>query len=336
MKKLTIKDIAKEAGVSIATVSRVLNNTGNPSEESKKKVLAIVKELNYQPNAVARSLKIQQTNTVGVIIPDISNPYFMSIAKGIEEILEKPGYSIIFASSDENPQKETRLLNTLVEKRVDAIVLATAGGNNERIINTNKNTIPIFLIDRDIDDNKNKLFFVGEDNYQSAYDLTMNVLNQGYRDIGVIKGNPQVSTGQERYNGYLQAMKDSGLTDVKTKIYDGNFIEEDGINAIKQWREIDQLPSAIISFNNKMTYGALIELLSNEKDHTQMVYLASYGETNLEKALDDLNMSYVRQIPYEMGLKVGEKLLNKLRNPDIESERIIFKSEIIELKELNS
>src|SRR5690625_2412861 len=124
---VTIKDIARVSGVSTASVFSVLNQSGNTSKELREKVLETVERLNYQPNSIAHSLKLQQTNIFVVIIPDISNSYFMCISKGIEAAIGMNEYSLIFASSDENPEKEQKLLKTFVEKRVDAIVIATSG-----------------------------------------------------------------------------------------------------------------------------------------------------------------------------------------------------------------
>src|SRR5699024_1670570 len=197
--EVTIKDIANELGISIATVSRVLNNSEYASKEVKERVLETAKKMKYQPNAVARSLKKYRTNTVGVIIPDISNPYFMTISKGIEDSIQESGYNLIFMSGDENPEKERKQLQVLIEKRVDAVVLATSGKNEEMIKSIGDSGIPIVLVDRKINDDSMDLDMVVEDNVKGAYDLTSRLIKQGHTQIGVINGSLKVSTGIERY-----------------------------------------------------------------------------------------------------------------------------------------
>src|SRR5690625_3979190 len=191
--KPTIRDIARESNVSIATVSRVLNNTGYASDKVKNSVLKAAKKLNYQPNAVAKSLKSNKTNTIGVIIPDISNSYFMDISKGIEDTISNNNYNIIFCSSNENPAKERKLLKVLFEKRVDAIVVATSGENDKQILKLKKYGIPVILVDRKIDESI-QIDTVVENNFEAAYEITKQLILLGHKNIGVVNGPLNVTT----------------------------------------------------------------------------------------------------------------------------------------------
>jgi len=166
MVKSTIKDVALEANVSTATVSRVLNESGFVSDEIKQRVYLAIKKLNYQPNAIARSLKQDKTNTIGVVIPDITNMYYMTIAKGIEDTVQEKGYNLIFCSSNENPKKEKNLLQLLVEQRVDAIVLATAGSNEEKVKEICQSGMPVVLVDRIFEVEGQELDSVTENNFE--------------------------------------------------------------------------------------------------------------------------------------------------------------------------
>src|SRR5690625_622084 len=154
---------------------------------------------------------MHKTNTIGVIIPDISNPYFMRISKGIEDTIEKSGYILIFVSGDESPEKEERTLKALIENRVDAIVLATSNEDNEMIETVQKTGIPIVLVDRKIEENLTDFNFVIENNFQGAYQLTKYLIDQGHHQIGVINGLLRVSTGMDRYLGYQHALKEYGM-----------------------------------------------------------------------------------------------------------------------------
>lgn len=329
MEKLTIKDIAKASGVSTASVSRVLNDEGNTSQELKDKVMSVVRELNYQPNAVARSLKLKHTHTIGVIIPDISNSYFMKISKGIESIISEQDYSLIFASSDEDSEKEEKLLKTFIEKRVDSVVIATAGGNDEQILNINNFGTPVILVDRELKVTTKDLSFVVEDNVKSAYELTKSVLDKGHTSIGVINGNLQVSTGFERFQGFIKALNEYGMFQNKDLIYNGKFIEEDGVNAVKKFMSLEEKPTALISFNNTMTLGVIFELVKQDIELSDRLYLASYGETKEVKLLRNYKIVYVEQSPYEMGVEVGRILLEKLQFPDVKNKEYIFNPKII-------
>lgn len=226
MNNATIKDIAKELNISTATVSRVLNNSGYASDEVKKKVLETAKRLNYRPNAIARSLKKHQTNTIGIIVPDISNPFFMKVSRGIEDIVHKNGYHLIFASADENPKKEREMPQVLYEKRVDALVLATSGENEDYIKKIKSAGIPIILVDRKINNETLGLDYVVEDNIQGAYELTRYIIKHGHTRIGVVNGSLTVSTGWERFEGCKMALKENGIDLNSAYTFNGDFTKE--------------------------------------------------------------------------------------------------------------
>lgn len=314
MMNSTIKDIARESGVSIATVSRALRNRGYASREVKERVLAAAKKLNYQPNAVARSLKNHRTNTIGVIIPDISNPYFMKISKGIEDTIHDSGYNLIFVSGDEKRNKEREMLQVLLEKRVDALVLATSGENEEMINKIKKSGVPIILIDRKIKDPSIEHDLVEEDNICAAYQLTLYLIQQGHTKIGVVNGSFKVSTGIERYMGYKRAIKEHGIEENPELIFNGNFSEDDGAKAIDHFFSLAEKPTAIISFNNTMTVGAILQIKRTGYSIPDDIVVASYGEVEASELLSSLGIVSIHQSPYEMGVRTGQIILDRLMN----------------------
>lgn len=314
MNNVTIKDIAKELNISTATVSRVLNNSGYASPEVKERVLEMANKLNYRPNAIARSLKKNQTNTIGVIIPDISNPFFMKISKGIEDVIHPGGYNLIFASTDENPKKERKMLQVLFEKRVDAIVLATTG-ENEEYINKIKNTgIQVILVDRKLNTDELDLDYVIEDNILGAYQLTSYLIKQGHSRIGVINGSLSVSTGYERFEGYKKAMAEYGLQTNLEYIYNGDFTQMSGFKGAEYFLNMPQMPTAILSFNNTMTFGVLLQLAQRGISNFENLMIASYGENEAEQLIKEPKIISIKQHPYKMGVRVGEILLQRLVN----------------------
>lgn len=321
MSKATIKQVAKEAGVSTATVSRVLTGSSFVSDEVKAVVMAAVNKLNYQPNALARGLKQDRTYTIGIVLPDIANTFFMTVCKGIEEILHEQGYHLIFASSDEDRHKEQRLLHLLQEKRVDAIVLATTGGNEELIGRIVHFGTPVLLLDRamSIGGVDPQIDRVTEDNFAGAYQLTQSILVKGHTRIGVVNGFLDVSTGYDRYQGYLHALQEAGVAESSTLVYDGEFSVEGGMRAAAYFMEQADKPTAIISFNNQMSFGVLQSLVQQQVKMPEDLMLASYGAVDAALLLQRPGIVMVRQQPYEMGLQTGEILLKRLEDKKYET-----------------
>ncbi|MBU5346926.1 LacI family DNA-binding transcriptional regulator [Paenibacillus lautus] len=334
MAKATIKQVAAAAEVSTATVSRVLNDSDYVSDEIKERVMAAVNQLNYRPSAIARSLKQDRTYMIGVIVPDISNPYFMGISRGIEDIVGKEGFQLIFCSSDENPDKERRLLKLMQEKRVDAVVLATSGGNDPAIKQLADSKMPIVLVDRKLDSTETgvSLDLVAEDNTQGASRLTRKLLEDGHTAIGVVNGPTRSSTGRERLEGVRKAMKEYGLNE-EPMVYNGDFSTEDGIRAVRQFLGAEHRPTAIISLNNRMSLGVLLEIISSGLKIPTDMAVASFGEVEAGPLLKESGLYYMEQHPYDMGIKAGEILLRRIREetPLSEPENKIYSNEVKQL-----
>ncbi len=329
MARVTIKDVAKKANVSTATVSRVLNNVGFVSEEIKKRVFDAVDQLNYQPNAVARSLKQDKTNTIGVVIPDISNPYFMTISKGIEDTIQELGYQLIFCSSDENPEKESGFLRLLYGNRVEAIVLATSGKNEELIDDIHRAGIPIILMDRRIEQPDLKLNLVEEDNLQAAYDITKSLIEQGHTNIGVVNGPDHVSTAKDRYLGYKKAIDAYGIAEDPNLTFNGAFSQEGGRQAVEHFLNLKKKPTAILALNNAMAFGVLLELFKRGYRVPEDMTVASYGEIEAAELLKNLCITSIKQYPYEMGKKIGNLILNCLLKKDVPPSHEVIQSTLV-------
>ncbi|MEK3917696.1 LacI family DNA-binding transcriptional regulator [Paenibacillus sp. FSL H7-0331] len=312
MAKATIKQVAAEAGVSTATISRVLNSSGYVSDEVKNRVMLAVDKLQYQPNAIARSLKQDKSFTIGVVLPDISNPFFMTICRGLEDVVQEYGYHLIFCSSDELPEKEAQLLQLMTEKRVDAVVLATTGGNEDLVARMSAAGIQFILVDRSLDLPGPAVDLVAEDDVNGAYELTKQLILQGHSVIGVINGCMGVSTGQDRFVGCLKAFTEAGMEHEAAYDYDGKFTESGGREAVRYFLQMAKPPTALLSFNNKMTFGALLELTENGRDIPGDIAIASYGEVEAARLLKRSGIVYVDQKPYELGIKAGRTVLHRL------------------------
>jgi LacI family transcriptional regulator len=315
--KTTIKQVAVEAEVSIATVSRVINKSGFVSAEVKERVCSAISKLNYKRNSIARSLKQGKSSVIGVIVPDISNPYFMKICKGIEDAVGSEGFQLMLCSSDEKSTKENHLLQFLSEKRVGAIAVATSGGNDEYIKGIALDGIPVVLLDRGLYRNSlyKTLDIVAENNTAGAFKLVNCLLEEGYSSIGIINGPINISTHLERYLGVLQALNEWG-TEKNIAFYNDSPTVEGGIRAVRHLIKENNGLTAILSLNNRMTLGALSELNQRGLRIPEDMAIASYGEVEAARLLKQPNIYYIDQKPYEVGKGAGDILLRRIQGVD--------------------
>jgi len=211
-KKVSLKDIAKAVGVSTALVSYVLNNKEKEARVGKEIAEVIRKkaaELNYQPNQIAKSLKSGKSFTIGLIVADISNPFFANIARTIEDEAKKNNYTVIFGSSDESAEKSQDLMDVLIKRQVDGFIIAPSEGSESQINYLAKAKIPFVLVDRYFP--KIQTNYVVTDNFQAAYDATQHLIENGYKRIGMIAYKSNLIHMKERIRGYKSAMKDHAL-----------------------------------------------------------------------------------------------------------------------------
>jgi LacI family transcriptional regulator len=212
----TIKDVALEAKVSVATVSRVLNNSGYVSEDTRKRVLKAITKLDYKPNEVARILFKKQSRTVALIVPDIKNPFFPEIARAIEDVLSNKKYTLILCNSDEQEEKEKMYLDLMKQKYVDGIIIVTSTLTPKHIV---KNGIPMVALDRPIDDT---IPSVSVDNYEGAKQAVRHLKSIGCKKIAHIRGPRNVINADERFRGYLDEVRKEPWFK-EDYIVDGNF-----------------------------------------------------------------------------------------------------------------
>lgn len=327
--KVTITDVAKAANVSISTVSRVLNGNYPVSEELRTRVLKAVKELNFQPNALARSLKQQKTFLVGVVVADISNPFFMEIAKGIESAMHSEGYNLIFCSTDENPEKEVTLLRLLSERRVDAIILASCGNDPAHINQLVERGFPVVLIDRRVENCAAEV--VAEDNFASSFKLVRHLIEKGHRKIGIVNGLLSVSSGRERFEGFKKALEHNNTPLEEKYVIQGNFRRRDAYEAVTAMIHDngDDLPTALFVANNLMAEGTMAALRKCGLRIPEDISLVSFGSIR-NHDLIDVRLTSISQNAFALGLKAGEIALKRIRTgPNGEVKEFIMVPEII-------
>ncbi|MHC5784545.1 LacI family DNA-binding transcriptional regulator [Pseudomonas idahonensis] len=250
----TIKDVAALAGISYTTVSHVLNKTRPVSEEVRVKVEAAIKRLDYVPSAVARSLKAKTTATIGLLVPNSLNPYFAELARGIEDYCERNGYCVILCNSDDNPDKQRNYLRVLLEKRIDGLIVASAGGDSGLAQGLAGVRTPMVIVDRGLEGVDADLVRI--DHHYGAYLATRHLLELGHRDIACIGGPANTSVAQMRLAGFRQALQEAGVEVPAGRILESDFSSTGGYRAAAQLLE-SRPPSAIFAANDMMGIGVL-------------------------------------------------------------------------------
>ncbi len=325
----TIYDVAKKAGVSAMTVSRVINGKKDVKPETRERVLKAIEELGYVPNSLARSFVLQKTRTIGLVITDITNPFFTTLARGVEDTAMKSQFSVIFCNTDEDPDKEVLYLELLARKRVDGVILASASGRRGPLKSILLRNIPIVLIDREVDGLED-LDIVKGDSVYGAYLLTKHLLDLGHRRIGIIVGSKNISTAEDRVEGYKRALIEAGVTIDEELIRFARYSREDGYKVTKDLLSLDNPPTAIFGGNNFIAVGAMMAIRDSGLNVPEDIALVSFDD------IESLSQVYpfftvVTQPAYSMGVIAAELLIRRIEDKDRVRERrkVILQPELI-------
>ena len=308
---MRIQDIERLANVSVATVSRVINNNNNVKEETKERINQIIKENNYYPNIIARNLSKNENNTIGVIVPDIKNLYFASIMDGIVDEANNRNLNIILGCSNENFKLQKKYIELFIEQRVKGIIIAVTQNSYDKInfFDQISSKIPLVLIDRKIDKQMPGVFF---ENFYSSYGVIEKFIKHGKKKIGFLAGPQTISTAKERLDGYKKALKDNGIKYDKELVLYGDFTLESGYNLGKEIlkREIN----AIYISNNSMTLGFL-KALKELNVNPESMEIATFEDNEIIRFIDEKIVSY--DIPFSELSKKSIEILESLLKNDI-------------------
>lgn len=325
MRVYTIKDVAKQAGVSTATVSRVINNAEGVRPDTVQKVRDAINKVNYIPNNVARNLKTDTSNVIGLLVSNLGNPHFTKMAKAIEATLRDKGISLMVCSTDDDPKKELSYLQQMIGMNVDGIILNTTGENNDRICELSHN-IPITLVDRSIPNDDFTGDFVGSNGFGGVRALTKHLIDRGHRDIAIITSNLATSTGRERLAGFCDAMLSIGVTVDDQYVYRysaGNFDEDSGVAACKHFMSLDQRPTAIVVANNEMAIGVYKYLQEKGVRVPDDVSVVSFGNIS-NSELFKIQPTFATLNPTFIGEKAAKLIQSRISNPAAGSREVIF------------
>jgi len=331
---VTIYDVAREANVSMATVSRVVNGNQNVKPATRKKVLEVIERLEYRPNAVARGLASKKTTTVGVIIPDISNNIYAEAARGIEDIATMYRYNIILANSDQNEDKELNLLDTMLGKQVDGIVMMSDAVTPNLHQSMEHSPVPIVLAGSV--DESNKFPSVNIDYFQASYEAVQMLIENGHKRIAIVYG-PSAYTINSKFK--LEAYK-KALIDANIEIDEQLIISDDGTydSGLEAWETVSNLedpPTAFFAGSDEIAIGLIHGAQDNGKVVPDEIEVISFENSKLARMVRPQLTSVVLPL-YDIGA-VAMRLLTKLMNKeDIEDQSVIIPHRIEKRKSVKS
>ena len=310
--KKTIKDIAKEAGVSIATVSFIVNGKDQHiSEATRQRVKDVMKKYNYIPNAMAGSLVTRRTGIIGLVLPDITNPFFPGIARGAEDRANEEGYSIIFCNTDDKIEVEEKYIESLTSKMVDGIIIAHSSNSEEMGEILERTQIPVILIDRDFD-SKNILGKVLVNNKQGAYEAVCHMVEKGYKKIAYLSGSLKTQTAMDRLEGYKEALLAKNLPVEEHLIKYGEYRVEWGRKGIEELLTEKQDFDAVFCGNDLIAIGAMKELLKHGYRVPEDKGVMGFDDIYMSQMVEP-ELTTVKQPNYEMGYQAVDILIRYLK-----------------------
>ncbi|MGM0502384.1 MAG: LacI family DNA-binding transcriptional regulator [Bacillota bacterium] len=326
---VTIKDIAEKAEVSPTTVSRVLNDKPDVSDETKQKIEEVINELNYNPNGIARGLVLNKTHTLGLVIPDISNPFFPEVAKGIEDKAKEAGYSVIFCNTDNHTQGEKEAIELMKSKQVDGMIVSLAINeeNKKELAELAAENFPVVQIDRKIPGAGFPAVVI--DNQAASYKATQHLINLGHEKIAHISGNLKVKPAQDRLAGFKEALENNGLESTKEWIREGDYSSQSGYEEMKQLLQLVERPTAVFIANDLMALGAYEAVFEQGLKIPEDISIVGYDDIEVSSVIRPA-LTTVSQPEYKLGVEAAELLINSLEGEDeIETDQVLA-AELVE------
>jgi LacI family transcriptional regulator len=306
----TIVEVAKRAGVSIATVSNVIRGTKRVGPEVRARVQAAIRELDYYPNEIARSLKVKQTRMLGIVLPDITNPFFPEIIRGAEDSAFERGYFLVTANTDEQIGRERRIVAALRSYRVDGILLASAPGNDTSHIQSMiASGLPVVCIDRPVPGVKTDSVLL--DNVRGGRECVRHLIQLGHRRIAIITGRMETQIARERLQGYEEALREADIEVDSALIFEGDFRDESGYRLGKQLLRKSVKATAVFVCNGVMTLGLLKAFEETNTRCPEDIALATFDDLAVDRSFHP-HLTAVVQPSYEMGARAATILMDRI------------------------
>ncbi|WP_368658719.1 LacI family DNA-binding transcriptional regulator [Metabacillus halosaccharovorans] len=320
-----IVDVAKKANVSTATVSRVISKPDTVREETINKVLRAIKELNYHPNVLARQLRTSETKTVIVVIPDISNPFFSKVLRGIENLACNNGYQVLLGDAGNDREQESRYLDILHQKKADGMILLTAK-MKPQLIEEISNEFPIVLACEYIEGSS--IPTISIDNVSSARKATEYLIQLGHKRIGTISGPLDSVLGQDRLKGFYQAMARNRLSVDPVLVQEGDFNYESGFNLMKKFLALNRTPTGVFAANDEMALGAIRAIRTMNLRVPEDISVIGFDDIHFSSIFEPA-LTTISQPAFEIGSKAMELLIMLMDKKKIEKNQYILDDSLV-------
>ncbi|CAM2824973.1 LacI family DNA-binding transcriptional regulator [Paenibacillus sediminis] len=322
---VTIRDVANRAGVAISTASYALNNDPRVSEETRRKVLKVVEEMNYRPNAIARSLKRKKSETIGLFLNDFGGPFFSSVIQGVEEVVSSNGYNLV-ACSTYGGNHNTTTNRFLQEKQLDAAIILGPNIPDELIVQVASKDFPVVVMDREL--KAEHVHSVLVDNEQGAYTATRHLINLGHRKIAYLSGPVNSYNNQKRLVGFKRALEEADIAFQSAINVQGHFTEHGGYQVMKSLLMSKNVPDAIFSANDEMAIGAIQALTEAGIRVPQDVAIVGFDDIRLSSYIRPA-LSTIGHPKQEWGTVATHVVFQTLQDPSEQSRSIMLDTELI-------
>ncbi|MHC1770276.1 MAG: LacI family DNA-binding transcriptional regulator [Flexilinea sp.] len=322
---VSIKDVASLANVSSATVSRVLSNKPHISAEKRQCVLQAAKTLGYQPSHIARSLRVQSSQIIGLIITDIQNPFFTGLVRAVEDQAYENQYGVLLCNSDENPDKESLYVDLMVAEKVAGVIIVPTSESAGPINKLFNAKIPLVVVDRQIRDLDLDTVIIN--NYKAAYDGISNLIENGHKRIGAILPTKEVTTGSERYRGYVGALNHQGISEDPTLIRSGIPKEAIGYQFANELMDLSDPPTALFTGNNLLTVGTIHAIMDRGMSIPEDISIIAFDDMDWYTIINP-KLTAIAQPIYKMGWTATDLILKRINDIDKPVERITYKTDL--------
>jgi LacI family transcriptional regulator len=321
----TITDVARVAGVSVQTVSAVINDKAGISEATRARIRQIVSDLDYQPNHLASSLRSRRTHTIGILVPSITNPYWPEMVRGVEDLAHREGYVVFLCNTDGDPSKLHTYIRALRRQRVAGLFFSGGG----EITDAEIEALVADGIHVVLNDNRSrheKIVTVHVDDHRGGFDATTHLLDLGHQRIAIIA--PLETAGSGRREGYLAALSDRGITADSELMITATFDMESGQRGARRLLALPSMPSAIVAGNDMIAIGVISALKQQGKRVPQDVAVIGFDNIPIA-ALYDPALTTIAQPLYEMGASAMQAILDRVRNPALPGVSLTFATPLI-------
>jgi LacI family transcriptional regulator len=323
----TIRDVARRAGVAPITVSRVINNSGYVSAETRRRVEDAIVELKYVPNALAQGLRFNRTNVIALAVSDITNPFWTTVARGTEDAASEENFSVILCNTDENVIKQDKYVRLLLQRQVDGFLLVPSQNTTESVTLIQNQKVPLVIMDRQV--SGVTVDVVRGDSEGGAYDLTCYLIGLGHHRIAVLSGPKTASTSTQRVAGYKRAFAEAGLkVDSKLVSY-GKFHQDSGYERTREILALSQRPTALFAANNFIAIGVMKALFEVSLRVPEDMSVVSFDDLPLGLLVQPF-LTVVAQPAYDMGYRATKLLLKRIACPDeTPPEEIVLPTQLL-------